>query len=225
MQKTEKTSVRKKKEEKKHQQSDIQNTSQHSSQHSSKHDSQINSQHTHHPNVEEVQGLTLAVGILEKFKERYSMTYEEVLALLKRDRELIPATVLHKKLSPLESIAKFLKEEHELKYHEIAVLTGRDERNIWHAYTNASQKVPQKISPPLTKYSIPLSVLAEKKLSILESIVTYLKEEYTLSYKVIAQLVSRNERTIWTVHHRAKQKIAKNQKSNTAQKTGRGERQ
>jgi len=41
-------------------------------------------------------------------------------------------------------------------------------------------------------------------LSVLEVMVEYLKEKEGLSYHEIASLTNRDDRTIWTVYHRAK---------------------
>ena len=54
---------------------------------------------------------------------------------------------------------------------------------------------------------IPLEVISNRKLSVLESIVFYLKEEKHLSYRKIASLLNRDDRTIWTCYSRAKKKI------------------
>ena len=43
-------------------------------------------------------------------------------------------------LSALESIAKYLKENRGLTFHQIAVLLKRDDRTIWSSYNKASKK-------------------------------------------------------------------------------------
>ena len=53
---------------------------------------------------------------------------------------------------------------------------------------------------------IPSSILKDRTLSVLESIVEYLKEKRNLSYHEIAELLGRDDRTIWTVYDRAKKK-------------------
>jgi hypothetical protein len=54
--------------------------------------------------------------------------------------------------------------------------------------------------------NIPSSIFKDRSLSVLEILVEYLKEKKQLTYHEIAQLLNRNDRTIWTVYHRAKQK-------------------
>ena len=57
-----------------------------------------------------------------------------------------------------------------------------------------------------SKYLIPVSCFTPS-LTILESVVVYLKERWLLNYHQIALLLKRDDRTIWTVYQRAKKKI------------------
>ncbi len=54
---------------------------------------------------------------------------------------------------------------------------------------------------------IPLTVLQNRDLAILESIVEYLRDFRGLRYSEIARLLNRDSRTIWTVYNRAKKKL------------------
>lgn len=54
---------------------------------------------------------------------------------------LIPIKVLQDRtLSALECLVEYLKEQKGLNYHQIGVLTNRDERNIWTIYNRAKKK-------------------------------------------------------------------------------------
>jgi len=53
---------------------------------------------------------------------------------------------------------------------------------------------------------IPSRILRDRTLSILEAIVEYLREERGLTFHQIAVLLNRDDRTIWTVYRRAKEK-------------------
>jgi len=55
--------------------------------------------------------------------------------------------------------------------------------------------------------SIPLDVLRARELSVLESIVFYLKNNYNLGFREIADNLGKNYMTIYTVYKRV---IAKN---------------
>lgn len=106
----------------------------------------------------------------------------------------------------LEAIVEYLKDAQFKQFNEIAKLLNRDERTIWTAYSRAKKK--HKALQPKTEESenIPLQVLSDRKYSIFESAVKYLREEKGLNYAKIAKLTGRNERTIWTVYNRAAKK-------------------
>jgi len=142
------------------------------------------------------------------FQKEYKVNLSDVLQSLKETvpEEIgIPTSVFNTKLSSFETICKYLKENLNLQYNEIARLLNRDERTIWTTYRNASRKLKSQLLVKKTRLSIPISVIANRKLSVLEAIVSYLKK-FDLTYKEIADLLKRDERNIWTVHSRAKKK-------------------
>jgi DNA-binding NarL/FixJ family response regulator len=57
--------------------------------------------------------------------------------------------------------------------------------------------------------TIPVSVLSDRSVAILESLVEYMKDSLGLSYHQIAEMLNRDDRTIWTCYHRAKKKRIK----------------
>lgn len=59
---------------------------------------------------------------------------------------------------------------------------------------------------PSSHLMIPTSIFRDRTLKVLEAVVEYLKEVEHLSNHQIAKLLNRNDRTIWTVYQRAKQK-------------------
>jgi hypothetical protein len=124
----------------------------------------------------------------------------------------IPISVFsNSSLSSLETISKYIKEELGLSFREMSFILNRDERTIWGAYHSAQSKMNQRFSVKYTGFFIPLSIIKERKLSILESITEYLKEQCSLRYCKIAVLLNRDDRTIWTVYKRAKKKRADNE--------------
>ena len=54
--------------------------------------------------------------------------------------------------------------------------------------------------------TVPVSVLSDRSVSILESLVEYLKNSLGLSYHEIALMLNRDDRTIWTCYNRASKK-------------------
>ncbi|MEK6826784.1 MAG: hypothetical protein AABX90_04100 [Nanoarchaeota archaeon] len=151
--------------------------------------------------------------LLERIKElvrllklKYNVAARDIIYLAEEKEILIPASIFTKKLRVLETLTKYLKEELELSYHQIGILLNRDERNIWHTYNYSRKKYPDKLKITVSKYFIPVSIF-QNKLGALENIVLYLKDELNLSYHNIAELLERNDRTIWTMYNRAKNKL------------------
>jgi len=58
----------------------------------------------------------------------------------------------------------------------------------------------------MTDFTIPTHIFRGTGLSVLEAIVVYFREEHRLRYSQIAILLDRDERNIWTIYHRAKEK-------------------
>ena len=61
--------------------------------------------------------------------------------IVKKSEISIPVSILgNRKLTAFEGIVLYLKDEYRLNYHQIGVLLGRDERNIWTTYQRARKK-------------------------------------------------------------------------------------
>jgi DNA-directed RNA polymerase specialized sigma24 family protein len=105
-------------------------------------------------------------------------------------------------LSCLQAIVKYLQDVLRLNFSEIARLLNRDQRTIWATYDSVRTVVLQ-VKDSL---QIPLAVFADRNLSTLESLVFYLKNQ-NLKFVEIAKLLNKNQRTIWTVHNRALNKL------------------
>ena len=157
------------------------------------------------PNPEEKFLVEMFSQISERLKQKYNYSNEEVFKLWSNNNSImIPIAIFSGKLSPAEALAKFLKENLDLSYHEIAALVKRDERGIWANYKRAIKKMPWtfEIQESIT---VPSSIFSSNK-SILESLIFYLKEVKKLRNKKIAQLLNKNPANIWTVYSRARKK-------------------
>ena len=119
----------------------------------------------------------------------------------------VPVSIFNKKLGSLESIVKYLKEDEKLSNKKIGELLNRDNRTVWAIYNKAKKKNPSRLDTK-SKITLPLKILKPRKLSVLESIVYYLKKHYELNYHEIALHLKRDDRTIWTVYNRAKNKAS-----------------
>lgn len=145
---------------------------------------------------------------IDGLKERYGISSNEIISLIEKkpvSKEiLLPISIFEVKLlSSLEAICKYLKEELELGYSKIAVLLNRDHRTIWTTYNNSLRKAKARLDVKESKYYIPASIFKDRKLSVLEAIVRYLKGKFSLRYSEIAILLNKDERNIWGVYHRA----------------------
>lgn len=151
---------------------------------------------------------------VKRLEREYKLRYEEVVDLLSNAEKtldkkeiLIPISVFdNKELSAFETLCKYLKEELKFSYHKIAILLRRDDRTIWAAYNKALQKRKERLVVRKSEITISYVIFQERKLSVLESLVKYLKEHYKLRFSEIAVLLNKDQRNIWTVYNRAKKK-------------------
>ena len=157
--------------------------------------------HTNNPEERFLVGIFSQ--ITERLKQKYNYSSEELLKLGSNEL-LVPISIFAGKLSPAEALAKFLKEKHELSYHEISELIGRDGRSLWANYKRAAKKMPWPFEIN-ESVSVPVSIFNSKK-SILEALISYLKDIKKMRNKKIAQLLNKNPANIWTVYSRAKKK-------------------
>jgi len=155
-------------------------------------------------NPEEKFLVNMFSSIMCRLKQKYNYSDEEIFRLWNSNELLVPVAIFSGKLSPAEALAKFLKENSGLNYREISGLIGRDERGIWANYKRAIKKMPWRFEIS-DSVSVPVSIFNSEK-SILESLVSYLKDVKKLRNNKIAQLLNKNPANIWTVNHRAKKK-------------------
>lgn len=144
--------------------------------------------------------------LYKKVKEKHALQSAAFFQKLEEQEILIPVTIFTKELSGLEAICTYLRDHLHLSNKNIAHLLNRSEKTTWQAYHSGKKKAlaPNVASP--TMYMIQVSDIRSRKLSVLETIVKHLKETFHLSYHAIAQLLMRDDRTIWTVYHRALKK-------------------
>ena len=131
------------------------------------------------------------------------------LLKVKAEEEVkVPISVFKNgKLGSLETIVKYLRENLLLTFKQIAELTNRNEIALAVTYRNAKKKLEKAfVIEEISPYSIPVSILKDRNLSVLENIAMYLKDNFGLTYHSIALLLNRDDRTIWTVYQRAKKK-------------------
>jgi len=111
-----------------------------------------------------------------------------------------------KKLGILEAATKYLRENHSMKYCEIAKYLNRKDRTIWASYSTAIKKRKNKFETSEIKYDVPCNVFSNRKLGPLESLVVYLKDDLHLSIHEISKLINRDYMTIYLSYTNGKKK-------------------
>jgi len=151
------------------------------------------------------------LGTLDYLKEQ-GISSEEIIELVNKllkvpvkEEVKVPISVFkNEHLSSLETIVKYLRENLLLSFKQIASSTNRNEIALAVSYRNAKKKLEAKfVVAEISPYYIPVKILQDRNLSVLENIVSYLKDTFGLTYHKIALLLNRNDRTIWTVYQRA----------------------
>ena len=153
------------------------------------------------------------LSTLSYLKEQ-GLSSEEIIDLVSKSLKVsikeevkVPLSVFKNDyLGSLETIVKYLRENLLLSFKQIASLTNRNEISLAVTYRNAKKKMEAKFVEEISPYSIPVSILQNRNLSVLENIVSYLKDTFGLAYHKVALLLNRDDRTIWTVYQRAKKK-------------------
>ncbi len=68
------------------------------------------------------------------------------------------------------------------------------------------KKLTKNMQKNIHVLDVPSFIFKDRSLSVLESMVEYLKDVKKFSYHEIALMLNRDDRTIWTVYHRVKDK-------------------
>lgn len=144
--------------------------------------------------------------IINSLSQEYETTETSsvfYLNLRYSDEIYLPVTIFQNNLTPFQAIIKYLKEQLGLSNKKISLLLGRDAKAVWAAYQLGKKK---HLILHETSVHIPLSIFKDKNLSSLEALVSFLKK-LDMNYAEIARLLNRDQRTIWTVFFRAKNKL------------------
>jgi len=147
--------------------------------------------------------------LINHLKQEHKFDSNDILSLVekKKSEVMIPVSIFNDKLSSLEAIVKYLVEIVGMKNNKIALLLNRNIRTTWTTYNNANKKFPKKISvDKKDKFFIPIEKFQNRKFSVLEVVVKYLKEDYDIGLHEIALIMQRDDSTVWTVYNRATKK-------------------
>jgi DNA-binding CsgD family transcriptional regulator len=121
------------------------------------------------------------------------------------DEIYLPVTIFQNKLTPFQNIIKYLRENRNLTNRKIALLLTKDIKTIWATYKAVEKE--KALIEKQEAIQIPLTIFKATKLSPLEAIVQFLKK-LGFNYAEISRLLNKDQRTIWTVYARAKNKMS-----------------
>jgi len=148
--------------------------------------------------------------LIRHFKEQYKLSKADLISMYDGPGETkVPLAVFSGRLSPLEALVAYLKENKGLRFSEIASMLNRDNRIIWRTYHQAKDKGKISLDDVKNELFIPVSIFKNRKLSVLENLAIFAKEELSISVKSLSLLINKSQSTVWTAYSRAQKKRAK----------------
>jgi hypothetical protein len=143
--------------------------------------------------------------LIQSISDKHQLTPDELLGAItsKHDTDDIPLSAFDtNKLSALEIVTKYLKENRNKKNSEIAQLLDRNDRTVWSTYNNANSKHPQALDIQSGLDFIPVFIFRNRKMSVLENLVIYLKDTLNFSFSKISKILKKDYQTIYTTYRR-----------------------
>ena len=145
---------------------------------------------------------------IEQLKKEFAISSEGLVALLQeQSSSFIPVDLFAtRNASGLQTLVTYLKKKYGYSFRKIGDILNRNERTVWTAYHQAKRRLKTEFDIPeeATEF-IPITRFRDRKFSVLEHIVSFLKEkEY--ANKDIALLLNRTQTTVSTVLGRASKK-------------------
>jgi len=123
----------------------------------------------------------------------------------KKKKINIPLSIFSLEIAPAEVLCKYLRENKGLSVGEITELINRNKSSVSINYKNAVNKIREKIKED-RDLSVDISIFSNRRLSILESIIKYLKEKGFRNIE-IARLLNKDQRNISTLYLRVQKKL------------------
>jgi hypothetical protein len=145
--------------------------------------------------------------------DKYEMTYDELIIKMSSLKSqtgvtIIPSSIfLDSSLGFMEAIAKYLKENMNLKLVKIAKLLNRSGRSVWITYYKAKKKHPSRLLIKEPNIWVPISVFQNPELGPLRSLSIYLKDKLNMDFIDIARLINRNNKSIWACYNRDSKRV------------------
>ncbi|KHO45598.1 MAG: hypothetical protein QS98_C0009G0007 [archaeon GW2011_AR3] len=154
--------------------------------------------------------------LVHTLSEKHNISFQQVLESIGKVRDkdkdvLVASYVLRdRKLGILQAVVKYLKEELNFSYHEIAAILNRDDRAIWSSHNHARKKSQERFVVKEPNYWIPVGIFADPRLGPLETLAFYLREKENYGFTEIGNLLNRDVKTIWTSYYNAREKLRGN---------------
>jgi hypothetical protein len=137
----------------------------------------------------------------------FSLSSEEkkeiLTEVLSIKQEGIPISAFKAKLSCLEIVVRYLKDDSGMSFKEISKLLNRRLSTLYNTYNNSQLKYKSSLNVFDTSIVIPFDIFSNRKYSMLESVVAYLVSS-GYSLVKISSLLGKNYNTVKTVYRRYK---------------------
>ena len=127
---------------------------------------------------------------------------KELLTQILNKKEAVPASIFNSDLSGFSSLVLYYKKYQKKSVKEISTLLKRDKNTI---YTTLS-RIKETTLKTSSQLQIPVSIFQDRKYSVLESLVFYLRHNQNMKLVEIAKLLNKAPSTIKTVYWRYKKK-------------------
>jgi len=148
---------------------------------------------------------SVLIEVLEIIKNQFNISSDDLAKLLMSNEILVPIEIFaERKLSLLQSLVKYLRENKNNTNKKISDLLIKDNRSIWLAYEKAKQRKAEVFTITKSELNVPLLIFKGKD-SLLGPLVLYLKS-LGFSNRNIAEKLNRGETTISTIYRRSLQK-------------------
>lgn len=130
----------------------------------------------------------------------------ELQSRLSKDSRSIPLSVFRCGLSGLEAVTVFFKDQRQWSISRLSKELNRKPSTLYTTYANAKRKLVSEMDVSDFSNAIPVEVIANRDFSVLELVVSYLKDTQGIALPRIATLLGRNYSTVKTVYRRYREK-------------------
>lgn len=151
--------------------------------------------------------------ILEDLEKNHNIQPNDAIRMASNSEDpAIPISIFVQELTVLEAVTKHLHEHHKLRFVEIAELLARSPRSIWGSYRIAEKRYPAQLPIDPRAIRIPVKKFSHDALSPSQVLVMILSDEHKIRLPDIADLLHRDNRTIWTMYNSGKKRLQREER-------------